>query len=187
MKIKPADKSGGVILEMGPDEKELPCSPDLDSPRVLQDFKLKKILVPVDFSECSVEAMLYAVPLGKQFDAEITLLHVIEPPPIPPPEGGMVVELESTAQVKKSLKEMKKQIQDGPRCHLAVRNGNAEYEIIQAAKELQSDLIILSTHGRTGLIRLVMGSTADYVTHHAGCPILLLRPNEREFVKAKKN
>jgi universal stress protein A len=63
-----------------------------------------------------------------------------------------------------------------------VQTGNPELAIVDAAKELGIDLIILSTHGRTGLSRVLLGSTAEKVVRHAGCPVLIVREHEHEFI-----
>jgi hypothetical protein len=63
-----------------------------------------------------------------------------------------------------------------------MRQGGAEYEIVNAAKELDCDLIILGTHGRTGVDRLLLGSTAEKVVRKAGCPIFVVRPHEHDFI-----
>lgn len=182
MKIKPADKNGGVIMELGPKEQSIPTRSFAKLPSVLPAFKLKKILVPVDFSECTKEALLYAVPFAKQFDAEVTLLHVVEPSYLPPPEIGGPATMETVEDAGQELERLRDQLAREVRCKAELRTGGAEYEIIAAAKELGSDLIIVSTHGRTGLAHLLMGSTAERVLRHAGCPLLVVRENEHEFV-----
>jgi nucleotide-binding universal stress UspA family protein len=65
-----------------------------------------------------------------------------------------------------------------------VRNGRSFHEIVSAARSLKSDLIVISTHGRTGLSRALLGSTTERVVQHAPCPVLVVRPNEREFLKS---
>src|ERR1041384_5100147 len=85
MKFKRTNKSGGVLVELGLKEAQLPVkSTDRDA-APLPIFKLKKILVPVDFSDCSNKALQYAIPFAKQFDAELILLHIIQPY-VPVPE-----------------------------------------------------------------------------------------------------
>ena len=79
MKFKPTNKPGGVVVELGPKEAQLPVTSAERETAALPVFKLKKILVPVDFSDCSNKALQYAIPFAKQFDAELTLLHVVQP------------------------------------------------------------------------------------------------------------
>ena len=87
MKIKPTSKEGGVLVELGPQESQLP-SPGAAS----AVFKLKKILVPLDFSDCSKKALQYAIPFAKQFGAELELVHVVEPYASIPEMGPVDVE-----------------------------------------------------------------------------------------------
>jgi len=148
----------------------------------LPSFTLKQILVPVDFSECTEKALLYAVPFARQFDATLTLLHVVEPPYLPASEMGVVVEVESKDDARKDLDALRVRLAATVRCQTMVRKGSAQIEIIDAAKELGSDLIILGSHGRTGVERLLMGSTVEKVVRRAGCPILIVRPHEHDFI-----
>jgi universal stress protein A len=181
MKIKPSEKSGGVIVELGPGEAQLSSPGREEINQTLPVFKLKNILVPVDFSECMKKALLYAVPFAKQFDAELTLLHVV-PPYIAATEVGGMVDVESMDVANEELQEIRDRLGGSVRCNTLLRKGSAQHEIVDAAKELGSDLIILSTHGRTGLKRIVMGSAAEKVVRHASCPVLIVRENEHEFI-----
>lgn len=169
-------------MELGPKEKRLPNQSVEGGPPVLPVFKLKEILVPVDFTECTEKALFYALPLAQQFNATVTLLHVVEPPYIPASEMGVVVEVETKEDARNELEALRKRVTDKVRCQTIVRKGSAEREIIEVANELDSDLIIVATHGRTGLDRLLMGSTAEKIVRRAGCPILVVRPHEHEFI-----
>lgn len=183
MKIKPVENTGGVIVELGPKEAQLPSPLGAEEMTpALPSFKLKQILVPVDFSECTEKALFYAVPFARQFDATLTLLHVVEPPYLPASEMGVVVEVESKEDAQKELAVLQARLAGSVRCQTMTRKGSAEHEIIDAAKELGSDLIILGTHGRTGVERLLMGSTVEKVVRRAGCPILIVRPHEHDFI-----
>jgi universal stress protein A len=178
MKIKPTSKTGGVLVELGPQESQLP-SP-FRSPEVLPAFKLKKILVPVDFSDCFKKALQYAIPFARQFDAELKLLHVVEPYPAVPEMGPVDVE---TLQVGRAqLEALRRAIGEAVPASTLLRTGVPNIEIVQAAKELGIDLIILSTHGRTGLAHILLGSTAERVIRHAPCPVLVVREREHDFV-----
>jgi universal stress protein A len=180
MKFKPTDKAGGVVVELGPRESQLPPLTAEQATGVLPAFKLKQILVPVDYSPCSKKALEYAVPFAKQFDAELILLHVLQttPPMLEMPP----VDVETVEDAKKELDELQETLQDAVRSSKVLRLGSPHIEIIAAAKELGSDLIILSTHGRSGLERVLLGSTAEKVVRHAGCPVLVVREHEHEFI-----
>jgi nucleotide-binding universal stress UspA family protein len=152
-------------------------------------LNLQRILVPVDFSRESAKAMRYAVTLARQFDASITLVHVVEPAygPSELPSGTgarRVPDRERLAKAKSKLGIMGQRIL-GP-CRIVetvIRSGLAFFEITEAAKALASDLIVVGTHGYAGVTRSVMGSTAEKVIRHAPCPVLVVRPNEHEFIE----
>lgn len=178
MKIKPTSKTGGVLVEIGPQES-FP-SPSLFSPDPLPAFSLKTILVPVDFSECSKKALQYAIPFARQFGAELKLLHVVEPYPAVPEMGPY--DLDNINDGKAQLEAFRQAIGDAVPASTSLRTGMPHLEIAEAAKDLGIDLIILSTHGRSGLARMLLGSTAEKVVRHAPCPVLIVRESEREFV-----
>jgi universal stress protein A len=182
MKIKPVENHGGVRVELGPREKQLPTSPRDATATVNPVFRLKEILVPVDFTECTEKALSYAVPFAKQFGATVTLLHVVEPTFVPATEMGIVLDVDRTDTVKRDLEKLRAHLAGQVYCRALLRKGSAQAEIIAAAKEIGCDLIILSTHGRTGLDHLLMGSTAEKVMRRAGCPIFIVRPHEHDFV-----
>ena len=180
MKIKPTNNRGGVVLELGPKEGQIPGALEevLFSP--IPVFDLKKILVPVDFSECSDKALEYALPFAKQFGAELTLLHVLQPCTPVPEMCPMPVG--SLSQSKADLEALRDLVGDSVTCKTLVRSGNPHAQIVSAAKELDIDLIILSTHGHTGLTRAILGSTTEQVVRHASCPVLVVRRKEHEFI-----
>lgn len=181
MKIKPVQNRGGVLVELGPQEAQLPAPTTTGTSGMLV-FKLKEMLVPVDFTECTEKALAYAVPFARQFGATIILLHVIEPAFVPASEMGLVVEVDTSHETRRELERLRTRVASQVRCQTLVRRGSAEQEIIAVAKELACDLIILSTHGRSGLDRLLMGSTAERVVRRAGCPIFIVRPHEHDFI-----
>jgi universal stress protein A len=178
MTVKPASKNGGVFVELGPMEKQLPSES-------LPQFKLKKILVPLDFSDCSKKALQYAIPYAKQFNAEIVLLHVIEPyPAVPQME---LVDVETIQDSLVDLENFREGIEKGIQCRSEVRTGVPHVEIVQEAKQKDFDLIILSTHGYKGLSHMFLGSTAEKVVRNSPCPVLTVRLSEREFVPTQNS
>ena len=146
-------------------------------------LRLKSILVPIDFSRISQKALDYAVPLAKQFGAKITVLHAIEPPPCsidlayPPwariPIGPMKKEL-GCSETKTIIQTFLKEV--------LVEVGTALEVITNVARDSEADLIVLTTHGHTGLKHVFMGSTAERVVRHAPCPVLVVRKHEHESV-----
>lgn len=180
MKVKPMQRAGGVRVELDRTESQIPSSEFLDAQRVLAEFQLKKILVPIDFSKCSLKALQYAVPFARQWGAELVLLHVVEP--VVPVSEMMPLETESVDSTQRELDELKRRIGDLVTASTAVREGNAWMEIVEATHEPDIGLVILATHGRTGLERVILGSVCEKVVRRANCPVLIVREREQEFV-----
>lgn len=152
---------------------------------VLSGLHIGRILVPLEFSKCSSKALQYAVPFARGFGAELVLLHVIEPAVmINTVEVLPQNYVETGPEARQSLEAVQKTIGPGISSRIAVRVGSPHVEIVEAARELECDLIILSTHGRRGVEHLLLGSTAEKVVQRAGCPVLIVRESEREFVSA---
>jgi len=142
---------------------------------------VKRILVPVDFSECSIFALRYAANLAQPVGASIILEHVVSSL-IAPPEMEYVqldlkkfraeVDKHATAKlVALAQKEIPATIPVSP----FVRHGAPWEEITKLAKERKADLIVIGTHGYTGVKHMIMGSTAERVVRYAGCPVLVVR------------
>jgi universal stress protein A len=147
--------------------------------------QLKRILVPVDFSEHSEKALKYAARFAEQFGSNVTLLHVIQPMVYPadfgyPPTVVDTLDDVVRAQVEERLATLAHV--SSPAAQSLVRVGQPYFEIAAAARELEVDLIIIATHGRTGLKHVLLGSTAERVVRHAPCPVLTVRPREHDFV-----
>jgi universal stress protein A len=184
MKVKPSNKTrrGGVVVELGPKDVQMPEG----GVRALPTFKLKQILVPLDFSECSKKALQYAVPFARQFGASLSLLYVVQPyypvSDMVPMDVDLLEErMRETSEAE--LTAVKNSLDPDLKAGALIRVGNPHLEIVRAAQELEADLIILSTHGRTGLSHVLMGSTTERVVRHANCPVLVLREHEHEFVE----
>jgi universal stress protein A len=148
-------------------------------------FHIAKILVPVDFSEHSRKALHYALEFAAQFDAEVTLAHIVEQ--MIYPGDWMAPQLAGTDFAHEKREELNQRLQaltkDSPiRVQHVLRFGRAWQEIIEIAKEQKIELIITGTHGYTGLRHALLGSVAEKIVRHAPCPVLIVRPNERDFV-----
>jgi universal stress protein A len=147
-------------------------------------LKLKRILVPIDFSKISQKALEYAVPLAKQFEAKITLLHVIEP--LPYPMDLTYVSMGESFPIEPLEKELntlaKKTIEPQLLKEVIVQVGTAFEVIINVARDCEADLIVITTHGHTGLKHVFMGSTAERVVRHASCPVFVVRKCEHGFM-----
>jgi nucleotide-binding universal stress UspA family protein len=184
MKIKPANKPGRVTFELNRRDDRLLAKAAENG---ASPFKLKQILVPVDFSGPSQKALQYALPLAKKFGAKITLLHVVEPVIYPesvvvPPElEEMNLHLMKDSRERLELLRrttVDPAISSKPKVLL----GKPWQEIVNAARSIPADLIIVATHGYTGLKHFFIGSTAERVVRHAPCPVLTVREREHDFV-----
>jgi universal stress protein A len=179
-------RRGGVVVELGPKDVQLPTGGPKPAITALPAFKLKRILVPLDFSECSKKALQYAIPFARQFGASLSLLNVVQPYyPVSDmvPMDVETLELRMRETSEAELAVVRKSLDPDLKATAVLRVGNPHVEIVRAARDLDADLIILSTHGRTGLSHVLMGSTSERVVRHAGCPVLVLREHEHEFVK----
>lgn len=140
-------------------------------------LSLRRILVPIDFSENARRALHYAISMAAQFGARITLLHVIEPV-VYPTEMAIMVTNEKIAfnASRRHLTEIgQKLVPDKLRGKILVRGGQSFFEIADAAREMKADLIVLTTHGYTGIKRVLLGGTAERIVRHAPCPVLTVR------------
>ncbi len=146
---------------------------------------IQKILCPIDFSAPSRNALRYASEFAKAMNAKITVMHVIQPQPIAAdvnvPYVPLEVDLEKNA--REELEHLVKEtVQEGVLVEQIIAFGLPSDCVIAQAKKENVDLIILGTHGRTGISRLLMGSTAESVIRHAACPVLVVKASEKEFI-----
>ena len=152
-------------------------------------IRLEKVLVPTDFSEFSRPALTYACAIAARFDSELHLLHVCPDPAMLIPEagglGGADLIEQASAIEAAAMEELNKlpgDWENGRNIIRATRVGATFYEIIQYAKEQDVDLIVLGTHGRSGLTHLLMGSVAENVVRKSPCPVLTVKPEGHQFV-----
>lgn len=139
---------------------------------------MKRILVPVDLSQASAQALDFAAELSKTFAPEVLLLFVIEPLYYAGDLGLMLEEQQriahsELAQLERRAAKLKL------KCRTLVQRGTPYVEIVATAKRLKVDLILMATHGRTGLSHALLGSVADRVVRTAECPVLTVRPRRR--------
>jgi nucleotide-binding universal stress UspA family protein len=147
-------------------------------------MQIKSILVPIDFSAPSKQALAYAAPLARQFGAKLTLMHVVE---IATPDFAQSFSLANQkvmAVCKGQLEHVMKEQAIEPKLveKTLVRQGRSFHEIANAASTLKVDLIILSTHGYTGLKHALLGSTTERVVRHAPCPVLVVRARKHDSI-----
>ena len=189
MKVKPSTKPGQVVMELNRRDEKLLDRSFAEAQGPGWPFQLKNLLVPIDFSEFSRRALEYALPLAEKFGAKVTLIHVVEPAFYP--DNVMVpVETEdlNTIMVREGRKMLDElgaeKIKPEIQSERIIATGRPYNEIIDAAESLQADLIIMATHGYTGLKHMLMGSTAERVVRHAPCPVLVVRERQHHAAAA---
>lgn len=146
-------------------------------------FTPKSILVPTDFSEFSDRAVRQAVDIAEQHNAKIYLLHVVDKLQqcaidyCIPLETMMKVQSDSEKEATKKMQEEAEKILKTKNIDLVfdVKSGTPYEEILKEQQERKADLIVIASHGRTGLLRTLIGSVAERVMREAKCPVLLVR------------
>jgi nucleotide-binding universal stress UspA family protein len=145
---------------------------------------IRSILVPIDFSAHSKNALKYAIPLAEKFRALVHLVYVVEPTVYPADLGfGQVVlpgvEDELREKGADELEQLiLREIGGTVKAVSSVRTGSPHQEILREAEEQGVDLIVVATHGHSGVEHILFGSTADRIVRHAKCPVLTIRPQE---------
>jgi nucleotide-binding universal stress UspA family protein len=146
---------------------------------------IKRILVATDFSDCSREAVDYALAFAERVGAEVDIVHVVERPVYF--EVGVAHSLQLRHNVEQWLRELKQEaanrlealvteVRDrNPGVRSALRDGTPVDEILKAARDVAADVIVIGTHGRTGLPHVLLGSVAERVVRGAECPVLTVR------------
>jgi universal stress protein A len=150
-------------------------------------IQLKRILVPVDFSGPSQQALHCARRLAQFFGSEITLLNVVQKMPVAPfpevpPYLDYVEEYFEDAEKNLQALAVADRAAATMEIRTVVRTGLAAHEIVEAAREFDSDLIVIATHGYTGWKHFCIGSTAERVVRTAPCPVFVVREKEHEFI-----
>ncbi len=151
--------------------------------------EIQRILFATDFSENSKWAFTYALSFARRYSARLYILHVIQPPSYP---LGMYAEISFDAMdefsrnmaeaAEKEMKQLREtEVGDFTDYETLIITGTPFLEIIKTAREKEVDLIVLGTHGRTGLDHVLFGSTAEKVVRKAPCPVLSVRLPGKEF------
>ena len=146
---------------------------------------IRKIILATDFSESSRDASYHALLLAQTYNAELKALHVFEPRPLgipyskPKKADQTVEDIEKTRQ---RGKDMLKELADSfdVEADTIFAEGHPGPEITRIAAELNTDLLILGTHGYTGWNRFTIGSVAEFVVRHAPCAVLTIKPTDRD-------
>lgn len=150
---------------------------------------IKKVLFPTDLSDAAAEAQLYACALAEQFGAELHVLTVIQDMNLVSPDPNMpwAIPASSLVEVRSNLEASLLKIpsaewSDQHVVHRAIRTGVPYLEVEKYAKEHDIDVIVVGTHGRTGLTHLLLGSTAEKIVRKAPCPVLTVHPKGHQFI-----
>lgn len=152
-------------------------------------INIKKILVPTDFSQFSGHAMRYGCEFAKRFNAELHILNVVEDIYPIVPDAGIGTTLaptylnDLTASSERAIQNLPSPEEvDGLTIVRTVLSGTPFLEIIRYARDRECDLIVIGTHGRSGLVHVLMGSVSEKVVRKSPCPVLAVRPDGHDFV-----
>lgn len=150
-------------------------------------MQIKRILFPTDFSHDAEHAFQYALTFTREFGAELYVLHVIYfPPQTPEYDIGQVID----GLVKNAENSLSKLVEGANEpdlvFHCDVQVGVEHTEITKFAEKEQIDLIVMGTHGRTGLAHAFLGSVAERVVRHAPCPVLTVKLSATRGAEAVK-
>lgn len=148
--------------------------------------EFKKILVTTDFSDYSKYAFQHAISIARKFDADLILMHVIQPTitpadyawASPPPDVASQHEKYCRESLSKLVKE---RIPEDIRAETLLAHGAPFREIIEASRKNSVDLIVMATHGLGGLSHVLFGSTTEKVVRKSPCPVLTVRHPEHTF------
>jgi nucleotide-binding universal stress UspA family protein len=146
-------------------------------------FPYQRILCPIDLDDSVASQLVTAAELARHFEATAVVLHVVPPamvsaagPGVPaPPASDLNRSREESALAR--LRESSRDVMAGTRFELMVQLGDPAESILRVDQDLHPDLIVMGTHGRKGLRRLVLGSVAERVIREARCPVLTLKPS----------
>lgn len=144
-------------------------------------MQVRRILCPVDFSDASRAALTTAEEMARSYGAELVLAHVVEPVLYPVAYGlaataTIDIEEEARAGATKALQPLAAEIVSrGVRCVTHVASGTPSLRICSLVDELEIDLVVMSTHGLTGVRHLLIGSTTERVVRRCRCPVLTVK------------
>lgn len=168
----------------------LPASHAIDAASARRSAGVQRILAPVDFSDCSLDALEYAVQIAKQLKAAMTILHVLEPV-----SYGLDLTLTHASErehlrtrIEAELRTLTQAIAtEGVTVHHTIQGGTPADSLLHFLEASQCDLVVMGTHGRRGLSHLVNGSVAEAVLRRAPCPVLTVKspkfaPGHRRIV-----
>jgi len=143
-------------------------------------YPFKTILSPVQFDDNSLAALDVAKEIALTYDATVYVLYIV-PIILVPGEGYIVYSLEEQEQnAKKALADMARDHLSGAKYEILTKIGEIAKSVLDVAHEIRADLIVMATHGRTGIPHFFLGSVAEKVVREALCPVLTVRPTVKE-------
>lgn len=144
-------------------------------------FGFKRILCPIDFDEKAMDALALAAQLARQNDATLFLLHVVPfvMPPSYAPSNVYTADVQQE-DARERLREIAQRYLKGIKCELSTHIGDVVETILRAEREFAADAIVMATHGRHGLSRVLLGSVAVRIVRESSCPVLTMRPAASE-------
>ena len=148
---------------------------------------VRRVLAPVDFSDASEAAIQHAQEIAMTYGAEIDLLHVVEEPFYPPEYGVGSPAFPTTEiieNVEKQLGDLAREKIGYEHVMIEARTGSPAREILDYVSENEIDLVVLATHGRTGLNRVLLGSVAERVLRQSPKPVFVVKPDRKSLVAA---
>ena len=146
-------------------------------------LSVNRILAAADFSETSDKAFDYALSLAKVFEAEVVALHILQEPILYQPTTAQSYRDEFERKMQDNLDAMlQRHTCEGVNVKTAMKQGAPFVEIIQFAETEKCDMIVLGTHGHGPIHNMLLGSVAEKVVRKAKCPVLVVRPDQHQFV-----
>lgn len=145
-------------------------------------FKIRTVLSPVDFSEPSRQAVRYAREFTLRMNSSMFLINVVEPRPMAVDLSLNYIPFEEDLEkaARHDLKSLKNELHaEGLLIDFSVEIGNPSDVILEKARELDVSIIIMGSHGKRGISRLIMGSVAETVVRKADCPVLIVKSGEK--------
>ena len=148
---------------------------------------IQRVMVPIDFSKESTLAAKFAASLAQEYHAKLYVIHVLDPLPLNLkayyPDLADVTKKRDEQAAKDLEKVIPQAVREKADVEFLLETGTPTYDIIaQRAKELDIDVIVISTHGRSGLGHILLGSVAEKVIRHAPCPVFVIRNPKDKYV-----
>jgi nucleotide-binding universal stress UspA family protein len=142
---------------------------------------IQRILVPTDFSDCARRALDYAAELANRLSASIVVAHIYVPPVVYMPEGVWAMPdafPDARKDLEQAMARLAAQVREKKvaQVETVIVEGDPSHEIVKVAQQQKCDLVVLGTHGRTGVRHLVLGSVAEKVVRRSTCPVLTVGP-----------